>query len=688
MYNFIDTIEASGSALLPSEALRLNGEYIENLIEGYRTLTVSGRESLSPEITTFETGIRDGATRHSKRYPPRIIIVKYQIISKTNEDFRTAYNKLGGLLDVVDAQMIFNDEPDKYFIGTPSVIGDVEPGRNAVVGEIEFLCTDPFKYSVQEYEAEASLDASSILIDYNGTYKAYPTLISEFYNETEVAEDGLTATALTGNGDCGYVAFFTENEKIIQLGDPEEADGANDASKSQTLMNQTFKGETAWGTTAKKLWSVNTGVIPAEVTQEGGVAMGAASYISQNDTATTGTLIKIRTSTGSPLVNYAVTAKTSNRTADSVKVTAIITTSLEASSSGIGTNRTLEAAVLIGGYWHGVTIKKASDHWQKGMTYTTNLEITVTGLSESTTTLSDIQFKVDRADSLGQAGILEPTDCNDLAIPEYVENGIESWFLFANDHGDTTTGWHGPSITRQIGADASGEVGAANFTFTWAQKMSVGNTDTAANERGGFHCHLSDASGNVIAGMRLVKTQAGNRQASLMLFVNGQKVHQVGIDLSYSNQYFGSAEDSVGTSTIRKSGETVYFTIGGYSQTFNDDAIADSKVTQVTFMFERYAQTDILTYNGLYSAKFVKNNCSSWREVPNKFSANDVLLADCRNGEIILNGVAAPELGAMGNDWEGFFLTPGLNQIGFSYSSWITADYAPTIKVRYREVYL
>ena len=74
--------------------------------------------------------------------------------------------------------------------------------------------------------------------------------------------------------------------------------------------------------------------------------------------------------------------------------------------------------------------------------------------------------------------------------------------------------------------------------------------------------------------------------------------------------------------------------------------------------------------------------------MPNKFGANDVVEADCRNGKVLLNGVPSPDLGALGNDWEEFCLTPGLNQIGVSYSGWVEEEYAPTFKVRYREVFL
>ncbi|MBS7176809.1 MAG: phage tail family protein, partial [Clostridiales bacterium] len=202
MYHFIDVTEVSEGNLLPSEALKLNSEYIENLIPGYRTLAVSGREALSPELSTYESGVRDGSSLLNRRYPARTIVVKYQLMSETSEAFREAYNQLGKILNVENAEMIFNDEPDKFYIGTPSLIDEVDPGTNAVVGEIEFLCLDPFKYSVVEYEAEPSLDESSVLIDYNGTYKSFPVLEADFFSEKDVADDGETAGTLTGSGDC------------------------------------------------------------------------------------------------------------------------------------------------------------------------------------------------------------------------------------------------------------------------------------------------------------------------------------------------------------------------------------------------------------------------------------------------------------------------------------------------------
>ncbi|MBQ1995938.1 MAG: phage tail family protein, partial [Clostridia bacterium] len=178
---------------------------------------------------------------------------------------------------------------------------------------------------------------------------------------------------------------------------------------------------------------------------------------------------------------------------------------------------------------------------------------------------------------------------------------------------------------------------------------------------------------------------------------NGKNVLTTDIDLSYNNKYFGNNSSAKGittvkTSTIKKSGSKVEFNIGGMKKTFSDKAIKDTLVKEITFFMGQYGNDPnnkpILSYNGLYWAKFVKNNSETWEDIPNKFSSNDVVTADCKNGEVYLNDILTPSLGALGNDWENFYLTPGLNQIGYSYSDWVTDKFAPNFRVRYREVFL
>lgn len=761
-YNFIDVNEVSDGYMLPSEALQINGDYIEFLIDGYRTLNVTGREALSPELTHFETGVRDGSVLQSKRYPARTIIVKYQLVADTPEEFREAYNKLGGILNVENAELIFNDEQDKYFIGTPSLVGSVEPGTNAVVGEIEFFCADPFKYSVVEYEATPYSDEGSILIDYNGTYKAYPTLEAEFIEDE------------AGGGDCGYVAFFNESEKIIQLGDPGETD-TESYPKSQTLVNSRFTSETAWGTAAQTKWAMNSGSVASQWQQSGSVDMAVASYQTTVAPSTSGTLLTKTSKAGKTFVDYKVTAKTSGRKENSVDVKVTIATAIVGKTSGgattpkagakvtlsktklyvsstastaaatksgtyylwdgavksgrvritdtasnvgksgkvtgwvnasdisisssggsigsIGNGIGLKGSIqLNGGDWKSVTIKKESAVWNDNSSHTSTLTVSVKNIEADTEMLENIKFKVERTDDKeSHDGILDETDCKDLEISVYTAPVPNSWYLMPNTFG-TGTKWHGPSITHTLPADAAGDTGAKNFTFSYRQKMAIGSGSAATQEIGVFLVQLVSGKGSnrkVVAGVGVMKNESGKN--ARLVFYAGGKQSQTEIDLSTNNKSFGNntaTRTTVKTSTITKTGGKITFNVGGHKLSLTDKSIKDLSVSEITFVFQKYGTKPELSYNGLYWAKFVKNNCDTWEDIPNKFSANDVVTADCKSGEVLLNGSHTPALGALGNDWEDFYLTPGLNQIGFSYSDWVDAEYAPQFKMRYREVFL
>ena len=758
MYNFVDVLRPSGEFILPSEALRLNGNYLEVLIPGYRTLTVSGREALSPELTYFETGSRDGSTLKNKRYPSRTIVVRYQLIAKSNEEFREAYNRLAEFLDVEEAELIFDDEPDKFYIGTPSAIGEVEPGKNAVVGEFEIFCADPFKYSVVKYVALPNPTDDSILIDYGGTHKAFPTLEAQFD-----AKDG----------DCGYVAFFNEDKKIIQLGDPDETD-TETYEKSQTLVNQYFDTETSWGTIEELNWGTNVG-ISSSVEHNGSVSMGVAHYNTTVAPSTSGTLLTKTSKQAKPYVDYAVTAKTKNRTANSIDVEVTIkasvtvatnagstkvasgatvklnSTKLYASSTAtthantltgtyylwdssvingriritnlksrvgvsgqitgwvkttdisIGDTTTassqgkgygLKGAVQIsGGDWVYATIKKESAVWSESNSYTAKITIPVKNIEADLTKLENIKFKVERTDdNSSKMGLIDETYCNDLEISAYTAPTPDAWYLTPQTYG-TGSGWHGVSITRQVPADAAGDIGAKNFNLTFQQKMACGTSSVAPQELGLFQALLVSGSGSsrkIVAGVTIRKSATGNN-GEVRFIVNNKTVQTVKLDLSYNNKYFGQDTaklSSVKTSVIKKVGKKVEFNIGGIKRTFNDANIKDVYTKEITFTFAKYGTKPELSYNGLYRAKFIKFNCDKWEDIRNKFTSGDVVTADCKSGEVLLNNSPTPSLGALGNDWEDFYLTPGLNQIGFSYSDWVNEKYKPEFKLRYREVFI
>lgn len=554
MYAFRDTTTRTAlTADLPAEAVKINGTYIENQITGYRTLHVAGREMLSAEADTYETGIRDGAALKSRRYPARTITVTYQLVTGSNAAFREAYNQLAKILNVQDAEIIFADEADKYFTGTVTEVGEVDPGRNAVVSTYTILCTDPFKYSTAEKTVSpASGPGISFTVNYAGTYPAAPTLEAQFHSEEETSGD--TTTALTGKGDCGYIAMYNQDGEIIQLGDPDEIDGT-ELAKSQTLISQTFTKSNSWGTAAKKAWTVNGGVTSS--------------------------------------------------------------------------------------------------------------------------------------DSFTQSGALTVKSVN--------AGSETSYYLTPSSYGSGSQ-YHGPSISRNIPADASGKTGAVNCAVSWKQLFCTGERSSAANQYGAFQLLLSGSDGKYIAGISIFKNTSGNT-GRLRFYCNGKTAETLtDVNMSYYNQRWGHDymtkngkkvfKAAVRTSSIIKDGDTLNYNIGGTKRTFRDAALKDKEVTKITIMMCGVSTKTALENNGLFWVKFVKNNCDTWDDVPNKFSAGDIVTADCGTGEILLNGSPAPDLGALGNSWEGFRLEPGENQIDVSYSDWIEEAYKPTCKLKYREVYL
>lgn len=675
MYNFIDTNETSESISLPSEALQINGEYIENLIPGYRTLYVKGRESLSPSIDAVEVGSKDGAFVKNRRYQPRTITVGYQLIAESNEAFRNAYNALGRILNKEESILIFNDEPDKFFKGTLDSMGEVEPGLNSVTSEFDLVCLDPFKYSLIEYEAVSSPEENSILINYGGTYKSSPKLEADFYSESEFDESG-SATSLSGKGDCGYIAFFNEKEKIIQLGDPDELDGEEAFAKSQTLISQEFRNNGAWGTNQKAPWATNSGNVLEGTTKSGSVAMGVATYGAPHTQKETSATLLSASNTGSrPYTYYKVACKSSDRTETSAKLTFSITCSLE-STGWVGNGYGLKVGIYIGGAWRETTMKEIKAYWKGSAGHTVNISYTVTGLSKATTSISGIKFRATRLDSLGDSwGTISERATNAMPIAAFIEDTPETYYLNASSYG-SGNGWHGPSITRTIPNDASGVSGAKDYTLTFQQLFDC----TDSMQIGAFQAIVFDSSDKCIAGVRICKRTAGNT-AEMALYVNSKKVDEIDVSIPKGSSV-------IGTSTIIKQGSSVRFNIGGISKAYYDAGIKEITSTKLTFMFECYEGKPYLNHNGLYYVKFIKNNCNTYRDIPNKFSANDVVKADCSNGEITLNGIQTPSLGALANNWEGFVLEPGLNQIGFSYSDWVEDAYKPKVKVKYREVFL
>lgn len=711
IYNFVDTTQLSGeipNADLPSEALQLNGEFLEDLIDGYRTLTVSGREALARSIKSFKTGVRDGETLQSSRYPTRTITVKYQLLCKTNEAYREAYNTLGSLLSLEESELVFNDEMDKFFIGTCTEISIPEAGKNNVTGEITFTCLDPFKYSVEEFEAlpqkvgavdwqdnfmeETDIDGKTIpLVEPSGNYAKYEkgqkltkpvvegtlTVTGDDADEFKYGEDYVldattnTVYVLTHmlNDDvtldgwkykttddilADNMAMFAIDYKGTIPSSPELS--AEFKTGQSDEMDEHFSGKDDCGYIAfidEDKSIIQIGDID-EDDKENKVKGSVTRY---TNFATT-----------KPIKNWE-TSKDYKLGVDDISSSGPLNTI----DGGLGYTK------------YSLANKKG---WVRKVTKKT---VKVKGKKVTRTKVKFI--------NPSSVAVARPAT-----------------------YGKKTSKYYGFSIKQKIPDDKAGNHGAKNFTASWEQILA----STDAKQKGIFAVALVNNTGGsrkLVAGIKIKKGSNGSK-GYIYHYVNGKNIAGVDtkIDISKYNKYFGLSKKlykkvevrdkkgenkawrkkhrnkkkmvkkdvytgcthPVRSSYIQKKGQTVTFNIGGIKHTYRDEAITDTFVNEVYITFS--AKGKPLGYNGIQWFKFFNATLEIEVDIKNTFTIGDEVVADCKDGTITLNGNEKPRLGAYGNDWETFTLEKGMNNILCTWSEW--SEGKPTPKVKYREVYL
>lgn len=246
MYNFEDTtIQQGVTTYLPSEAVKVNGSYIENQITGYRTLYTTGRESLEKQEEVIDVTTMDGTIRRRSKFPARTITVGFELQATSAQVMAERFNMLKKILNVEDAEFIFADETDKFFIGDGIMDSEIEP-RTFAKGEWHIICHDPFKYSTTVTTATISTysenvtdeDGNTTSVTSNvfnvvndGGYRTYPTFCAQFATDENASGDA------GSNADCGYVLFAKGGtDYSVQLGDDKETDNIT----ATTVLNRNF----------------------------------------------------------------------------------------------------------------------------------------------------------------------------------------------------------------------------------------------------------------------------------------------------------------------------------------------------------------------------------------------------------------------------------------------------------------
>lgn len=140
------------SDMLPSEAMYIVkfNDFIENIVSGYQTLTVSGRGMLGYSLHTNDISGGDGQMFIGANLPARDLTIEYVIDSKTPEQFIKKLDQLTNLLLGKQFWFYFNDDTMWYYQGTVSSFEAPEKGQLLAKGSFTITCSDPFKYSDNE----------------------------------------------------------------------------------------------------------------------------------------------------------------------------------------------------------------------------------------------------------------------------------------------------------------------------------------------------------------------------------------------------------------------------------------------------------------------------------------------------------------------------------------------------------
>lgn len=257
--------------------------------------------------------------------------------------------------------------------------------------------------------------------------------------------------------------------------------------------------------------------------------------------------------------------------------------------------------------------------------------------------------------------------------------GCRDAYVYAADYGEGTQ-WHGPSLTKMLPADSKGHIGAKNCTLSWHHYFSTGTM----NDLGVVQFLMTDKNKKNVAAVTCFKNAAGQNYGHVHMYVNGVVRKETDLDCGYWNKVTGL---DYGRSSIQKFGSHFTFNIGGQLYQFDEAGMENVEVTEISTFIGKWGAAGVppIGANIVYSMRFVSHSVQAWRDVPNKLGSGDILTAECNSGTVKVNGVDTAGIGALGNDWEKFYLKPGTNQIRCAYSTWAQK---PEFKLKYREVFL
>ena len=641
----------------------IDGQYIEDLIPGYSTLQVSGRELLSQSIEKQTIGKSDGEFIQYVRNPSREIVVGYRLVAADNLSFRQAFYKLNDILHGENHQVSFNDDPSKYWLATLSDIDDVPKGRNAITSSFTLFVPDGIAHSV----ATQTFD--------NMPYKDMPVNLLEG-NNFEVGNIAANGDAIGKNLD-GYPTFV-RNQTGIKVSPGSAYTFSINSNKY--IIEKIIYYDKAGSFLSMDSIKNNAGTIH---TPSGAASLKVTLYTTDNsnaDATNFSSAQQFKLEEGTSASPWSPNPADPEYYSDTITVhndgtypvEPVITATMHADNGLIAFINSQGGVLQFGNPEEadGVERQRSEVARYEGF------DKEPAGVAYNTGQTNSHYYYI-----AAQKNVMEGS----VKYADDDGSAVEPVFLPTNPYY-----WEGPSVHLKT-TNASDGSNTGSVLAKWRYKFN-----SSVNALGAIEMTLDNDTG--VAYQVIIRANyAGKDDVDVQVFAGSTLVFQQTLNRSvFSNGRYYEAK-------LIKLGNTLNLQLAGIVQggitpseviTRNPPLImppimltsdeASLPITGATLWFQRfenYPYPDM----GVYDMDIEWLNVDYWTDLSNRFSAGDVATIDVANRQILVNGVINADLQLIDNDWKKFSLIPGDTQILTQRSSWAQPY---EVEVAFREAFL
>lgn len=204
-------------AIEPSDNMSINGTPVNEIVDGYRQLSVSGRGLIGREVKTTSIAGRRGVWIEEISEPSKVLEIKYQLEAKTSEELREKFDKLNLFLRTTNSsnllEVTFKDEPNFTYFAIFNGADNFEENSKSIVSRLSLLVPDGYKKS--------QLKGSVGQIELTGAFEVMPEkIVVTTTKTTNVVRitNGRQTISFTGAYDANQditILFETEEVKAI-----------------------------------------------------------------------------------------------------------------------------------------------------------------------------------------------------------------------------------------------------------------------------------------------------------------------------------------------------------------------------------------------------------------------------------------------------------------------------------------